>query len=61
MTPMVWEKGFYKGPTGKMISTVRPSKGSFRKNVRYMRFLTFMKTLLVGGILIVVTMTILGI
>lgn len=61
MTPMVWEKGFYKGPTGKLISTVRPSKNGYRKNVRYMKFLTFMKTMLVGGIIIVVTMTILGI
>ncbi len=61
MTPMVWEKGYYKGPTGKLISTVRPGKNSFRANVRYMKLLTFMKTLLTGGIIIVVAMTILGI
>jgi hypothetical protein len=61
MTPMVWEKSHYKGPTGKLISTVRPSKNGFRKNVRYMKFLSFMKTLLIGGIVIVGIMTILGI
>jgi len=61
MTQMVWEKGIYKGPAGKLISTVRPSKNSFRANVRYMKILTFMKKLLVGGIIIVVAMTILGI
>jgi hypothetical protein len=61
MTPMVWEKGFYKGPTGKLISTVRPSKNGFRKNVRYMRFLNTLKTILIGGIVIVGVMTIFGI
>jgi hypothetical protein len=61
MTQMVWEKGLYRGQKGNLISTVRPSKNGFRKNVRYMKFLAFMKTLLVGGIIIVVTMTIFGI
>jgi hypothetical protein len=58
---MVWENNYYKGPKGKLISTVRPSKNGYRKNVRYMKLLTFMRTLLVGGIIIVVTMTIFGI
>jgi len=61
MTQMVWEKGFYKSKKGQMISTARPSKNSFRKNVRYIKLLTFMKTMLVGGIIIVIAMTILGI
>jgi len=61
MTQMVWDKGLYKSKKGRMISTVRPSKGNYHKNVRYMRMLTFLKTLLVGAIIIVVTMTVLGI
>ena len=61
MTQMVWERNLYGGKKGQMISTVRPSKGSHRKNVRYMKFLTFMKTLLIGGIVIVGIMTIFGI
>jgi hypothetical protein len=61
MTQMVWEKGFYKSQKGQMISTARPSKDSFRKQVRYMKFLNIMKIILIGGIVIVGVMTLLGI